>query len=53
MWRYERFNNTLSQRASRLGRETLAFPKKLANHIGAIKVFVCYYNVDKATALPV
>jgi insertion element IS1 protein InsB len=33
----ERFNNTLQQRVSRLVRDTLAFSKKLANHIGAIK----------------
>src|SRR5436190_23467485 len=33
----ERFNNTLRQRVSRLVRATLAFSKKLANHIGAIK----------------
>jgi insertion element IS1 protein InsB len=35
----ERSNNTLRQRASRLVRDTLAFSKKLANHIGAIKYF--------------
>ena len=35
----ERFNNTLRQRVSRLVRDTLAFSKKLANHIGAIKYF--------------
>jgi hypothetical protein len=33
----ERFNNTLRQRASRLVHAALAFSKKLANHIGAIK----------------
>jgi insertion element IS1 protein InsB len=33
----ERFNNTLTQRVSRLVREALSFPKKLAHHIGAIK----------------
>ncbi len=31
----ERFNNTLRQRVSRLVRDTLAFSKKLVNHIGA------------------
>jgi insertion element IS1 protein InsB len=41
----ERFNNTLRQRVSRLVRETLSFSKKLANHIGAIKYFICYYNL--------
>jgi insertion element IS1 protein InsB len=37
----ERFNNTLRQRVSRLVREALSFSKKLANHIGAIKLFIC------------
>jgi insertion element IS1 protein InsB len=49
----ERFNNMLRQRVSRLVRETLPFSKKLANHIGAIKYFICHYNLTKATALPV
>jgi IS1 family transposase len=49
----ERFNNTLRQRVSRLVRDTLSFSKKLANHIGAIKYFICYYNLTKAAALPV
>jgi insertion element IS1 protein InsB len=40
----ERFNNTLRQRISRLGRKTLAFSKKLANHIGAIRYFIFHYN---------
>ena len=44
----ERFNNTLRQRVSRLVRETLSFSKKLANHIGAIKMFICHYNLLKA-----
>jgi len=47
----ERFNNTLRQRVSRLVRDTLSFSKKLANHIGAIKYFICHYNLTKA-ALP-
>jgi insertion element IS1 protein InsB len=46
----ERFNNTLPQRVSRLGRETLSFSKKLANHIGAIKYFICHYNLTKVAA---
>jgi insertion element IS1 protein InsB len=41
----ERFNCTLRQRVSRLVRETLSFSKKLANHIGAIKYFICHYNL--------
>ncbi len=48
----ERFNNTLRQRMSRLGRDTLSFSKKLANHVGAIKFFICHYNLAKAAALP-
>jgi insertion element IS1 protein InsB len=48
-----RFNNTLRQRVSRLVRETLSFSKKLANHIGAIKFFVCHDDLAKASALPV
>jgi IS1 family transposase len=35
----ERLNHTLRQRVSRLVREALSFSKKLANHIGAIKLF--------------
>jgi IS1 family transposase len=46
----ERFNNTLRQRVARLVRETLSFSKKLANHIGAIKYFICYYNLTRVTA---
>jgi insertion element IS1 protein InsB len=49
----ERFNHTLRQRISRLVRETLSFSKKLANHIGAIKYFICYYNLSRTAALPV
>ena len=46
----ERFNCTLRQRCSRLVRKTLSFSKKLINHIGAIKYFICHYN-KKITAL--
>jgi len=49
----ERFNNTLRQRVSRLVRETLSFSKTLANHIGAIKYFICHYNLTRRVALPV
>jgi IS1 family transposase len=45
----ERFNNTLRQRVSRLVRSALSFSKKLANHIGAIKLFICHYNLTRAT----
>jgi insertion element IS1 protein InsB len=43
----------LRQRVSRLVRDTLSFSKKRANHIGAMKFFICHYNLEKATALPV
>jgi insertion element IS1 protein InsB len=43
----ERFNNTLRQRVSRLVRETLSFSKDLDNHIGAIKYFICHYNLER------
>jgi hypothetical protein len=46
----ERFNNTLRQRVSRLVREALSFSKKLANHIGAIKLFICPYNLTRTAA---
>ena len=44
----ERLNNTLRQRVSRLVRSALSFSKILANHIGAIKYFICHYNLTKA-----
>jgi insertion element IS1 protein InsB len=47
----ERFNNTLRQRVSRLVRETLAFSKKVENHMGAIRYFICDYNRTRAAAL--
>lgn len=43
----ERFNCTLRQRVSRLVRKALSFSKKLKNHIGAIKYFICHYNLIK------
>jgi hypothetical protein len=46
----ERFNNTLRQRVARLVREALSFSKKLTHHIGAIKMFVCHYNLTRAAA---
>jgi IS1 family transposase len=49
----ERFNTTLRQGISRLVRETLAFSKKVENHIDAIRYFICDYNLTRATALPV
>src|ERR671919_690430 len=47
----ERFNNTLRQRVPRLVRETLSFSKKLTNHIGAIRYFICHYNLMRAALL--
>jgi insertion element IS1 protein InsB len=46
----ERFNTTLRQRVSRLVRETLSFSKKLANHIGAMKYFICHYHLMRVAA---
>ena len=42
----ERFNCSLRQRVSRLVRDALSFSKKIANHIGAIKYFICHYNQE-------
>lgn len=42
----ERFNCSLRQRVSRLVRDALSFSKKLANHVGAIKYFICHYNQE-------
>jgi insertion element IS1 protein InsB len=47
----ERFNNTLRQRVSRLVRSTLAFSKNIENHIGAIRYFICHYNLTRAALL--
>jgi insertion element IS1 protein InsB len=48
----ERFSCTLRQRVSRLVRATLSFAKKLSNHIGAIRYFICDYNLTKGAVLP-
>lgn len=42
----ERFNATLRQRASRLVRKALSFSKSVVNHMGAIKYFICNYNLE-------
>ena len=42
----ERFNCTLRQRVARLGRKVLSFSKSQLNHIGAIKYFICNYNIE-------
>jgi insertion element IS1 protein InsB len=42
----ERFNGTLRQRVSRLVRSSLAFSKKLVNHVGAVWLFVHAYNAS-------
>jgi IS1 family transposase len=47
----ERFNCTLRQRVSRLVRESLSFSKRLKNHIGAIKYFLCHYNEHLAASI--
>jgi insertion element IS1 protein InsB len=47
----ERFNNTLRQRVSRLVRSTLAFSKKVENYLGAIRYFICRYNLSRAALL--
>ena len=47
----ERFNNTLRQRVSRLVRSTLAFSKKVENHIGTIRYFISHYNLTRAALL--
>ena len=44
----ERLNCTLRQRVSRLVRSTLSFSKKMENHIGAIRYFLCQYNLELA-----
>ena len=43
----ERFNGTLRQRVSRLVRKSLSFSKSLENRIGAIKYFICNYNLTR------
>ncbi|MGL5263076.1 MAG: IS1 family transposase, partial [Candidatus Rhabdochlamydia sp.] len=43
-------NCTIRQRCARLVRKTLSFSKKIANHIGIIKMFICNYNLK---SLPV
>ena len=48
----ERFNCTLRQRVSRLVRSTLSFSKNLTNHVGAIRHFICHYNLTRSAALP-
>ena len=45
----ERFKGTLKQRCSRLVRKSLSFSKSLENHIGAIKYFICNYNLQLKT----
>ena len=48
----ERFSCTLRQQVSRLVRATLSFSKKLSNHIGSIRYFICDYNLTRSAALP-
>jgi hypothetical protein len=46
----ERFNTTLRQRVSRLVHTALSLSKKLANHTGALKLFIGHYNLTRAAA---
>ena len=46
----ERFNNPRRQRVSRRVRDALSFSKKLANHSGAMKRFICHYNLTRVAA---
>jgi IS1 family transposase len=46
----ERVNNTLRQRVSQLVPATLGFSKKLENHAGAIRYFICHYTLTRAAA---
>jgi insertion element IS1 protein InsB len=47
----QRFNCTIRPRCARLVRKTLSFSKKIENHIGLIKMFICHYN-DNLKSLP-
>ena len=42
----ERFNCSIRQRVSRLVQKALSFSKSLRNHKGAIKHFICQYNLE-------
>jgi IS1 family transposase len=42
----ERFNNTMRQRISMLGRNILWFSQQFSNHIGAIWYFIHHYNAS-------
>ena len=44
----ERVNTTFRQRISRLVRKTLAFSKKVENHIGAIWLFIHHDNATRS-----
>jgi hypothetical protein len=43
---------TLRPRVSRLVRATISFSKKLADHIAAIKYFMCEYTLTRHPTLP-
>jgi IS1 family transposase len=45
-----RCTNTLRHRAARLGRAALSCSKKLSHHSGAMKLFLCHYNLTRAAA---
>jgi IS1 family transposase len=46
----ERFHNTLRQRVARLVRATLSCSQTLTQHLGAVKDFMWYANLEKAGA---
>jgi IS1 family transposase len=48
----KRFYNTLRQWVARFVRNTLAFFKKLENHIGVIRYCICHDSLTRAAALP-
>lgn len=47
---YRKFK-TLRQRVSRLVCSTLAFSKKVDNRVGAIRYFICHYNLTRTALL--
>jgi insertion element IS1 protein InsB len=46
----ERVNNSRRQQVSRLRREAGSLSKQLAHHMGALKRFICHYNLTRAAA---
>jgi hypothetical protein len=46
----QRLEVEADEMASFVVRSALSFSNKLDNHIGTIKLFICHYNLTKATA---